>query len=656
MTDLRVPDVRDSSGNPIITSSLPSEAPTSSLIASAHRVDLSVDGAVKRVLNIRQKWQRQAIDDINAIGQLQYGVSIPAALSSRVNYFIATEADEVDSAPIRVLDKTGDAKVAIDTLARLGNTLTITDLIYNLAFNLLGPGECYLICIAARPSQSNAEGQLIVPATPERWVVRSINDVEPFGSSLRTFDELTHLPVVLDQEGDTYIRIWNPDPFRSALATSHVRAVMSSAEELLWWQASASAAAKNRLVTAGMIGIPDNLDLPSDSATDSRLSGNQRFLNKVMDTMMASLKDPTGPAGAVPLLFSYPTNDQGKSGVEVIEYKREHDELLERRTERCLIDIEQGINLPVGVVSGLGSTTHWGGGMVEESVFRDHVEPLVILICSALTRAFLWPILALKGVPDPTKYFIWYDPSNLIVHRDKSANALRARELLIINETATRRELGYKETDKMERDEKDEFIEDLGAVRRGPSQQGIVGNPSETTSTPTDPNAPPSQNAPGDRTSEDTKTATTRGRGRKAIAASANGHSPLIAQLQVLCDEKCRRALEVAGNRLRNRIKGKRNSQWSSAISGIPSIQVAATLGREAVVTIGASDLFDGAFSDISSRLYVLTPDDAELDIASSSQNLTAHLRAVCAEALFTPPDASLMVTAQAIEESLVLA
>lgn len=619
--------------------------------ASAIRVDLSNRNAVKKVLGYRKDWQKQAIEDIVAIGELQYGLSVPAALASRVNIFGATEPDEVDAEPTRT-----DNKLVIDTMDRLGSTITRTDLLYDLAFNLLGPGELYLICIAERGDQ------------PEYWCARGIYEVEEKGTTVKVFDDRIQEDIILDQPGDTFIRVWRPDPFDHKYATSHVRAVLGVAEELLWWDAAAQAVAKSRLSMAGLIGVPSNLEVRAQSEEEAELSGTDRFIARFLDTAMRAQTAPSDQAASIPILFTYPANDQAKSGLEKIEFERPQDELLEARTDRAMKRIEQGINLPAGVISGVGNASHWGAGQIEMSVFRDHVEPLVLLICSALTRAFLVP--ALKGEiklaeedrdpaglfpkddDGPDKYFVWYDASNLIIHQDRAANGLRALELGAINYKALRRELGYSETDEPDEAERQEIIEWLQEVR-GKGKEANV--PLDENGNPKAPTTPPTKTGkPGQKPSESDHVPVVRGKGQAPIAASLNGSTELVAsQLQVMCDEKCRRALERVGNKLRAR--AKKSPQYTAAINGIPAHRVASTLGREVVAKLAPDDIFSDEFAELHSRFVALLPVDfLAVDTIVPVQKLITELKLLCAKALFDPPRASLMVPMELITDTLL--
>lgn len=613
------------------------QAPFQIQLASAARVDLSSRKAVRNVLAKRQDWQNQAIDDVRAIGELAYGLTVPSSLIGRTTFFPAMLPDEIDAEPVR-LDKNEVGEFIIKQFDRLGNQLSRTDLQFDLAFNILAVGEAYLVCFGERPAEARTD----TPATPEHWEVRSITEVTRAGKTIKTWDQLRDQEVILDEsKGDSFIRIWRPDPFQHDKAWSNVRAILTPSEELLWWDSAAQAAAKSRLALSGLVGFPDDLQVKPNTDEEKKMSGSELFVKRFIEACTTAIRNPNDAAASVPIAFTYPRNERNTSGVDKIEWERPQDELLEQRTDRSLQRMEQGINLPRGVISGLGEATHWGGGTIEESLFRDHVEPAVILICSALTRAFLLPILIEADIPDPEQYFIWYDASHLIVHRDRAANALRSVELGGISWRAARRELGYSETDKPTPEERAEILEWLQAVR-GRAKEAPVENPTDAIETPESPTTPPQQNAPGKRTPEGERSGPMRGRGQDPVAAA----------VATLCDEQIRRALERAGNRLRNR--AKKNPNYSAAINGLPPSQVAAVLGRQAVAILGADDLFDDAFTDLHSRILALLPVDfVSYDTIGPINSLTSSLRIICAESLFSPPSPGPIVPDSLIQEMI---
>lgn len=629
------------------------------MVASGKNIDLKSGAILQAVLSWRQKWQAQAWETYDTVGEVKYGINILASLVSRVQYFVAELPENKDAKPQRTENTT-----AIETFERLGNIVTLADLIRELAINLLVPGECYLVAFGARDEQQNKRGDLVRDEHGEVWEIRSTDEVKVENNIFHVVDiELSggvQKWIKLDQEDDTAIRIWRQHARKHHLADSHVRAILDAAEELLWWDAAARGRAKSRLSDTGVVEIPMDMETPPMADDDPALTGAERTAKRILEAAMEPISNPGSSASVAPIVVTYPANDQRKSGLNHLKIDRPQDELIEKRTDRALSRIERGLNLPVGVVSGLGTATHWGGGQIEESTFREHVEPLVMLIISALTTSFLHPILREEGL-DPEKYVIWYDNSNLITHQDKAANSLRALELGAIGWPALRRELGYSESDAPEDDEREEIREWLQSIRSS-QKQGIVEDPSDPNQPGDDPNAPPGKPPPPGKKTAPTeqRAAPLKRKGQSPVAASAytNGLSTLVASVQAMADEKVRRAQEKAGNRLRSR--ARKVPAYSAAIRGVRSEDVARTLGREAVINLGINDLFDGCFDNLTDRLTYFTSShdtfSPRLTASVAAPFLAKKLHEISSEVLFSEPSMHFLVPSSIVEQALDLA
>lgn len=620
------------------------------LVAGGQLIKLGDDTAVQAILKSRQEWQKHAWDVADAVGEVGYGVSILAALMSRLNLYPVEFPDDRSLMPV----PTNNPDI-IAIFERLGSYTERADLQGELTVHLLVPGEGYLCGIQPGEGRDNEE---------EFWAMASTEEVEkttlPSGLATIKLKEWTEKgeDLVLNSSTDppdTFIRIYRRSARHRQKADSHVRSILGAADELAWWDAAAAAAAKSRLAQAGIVAVPSNMELPAETEEEHKLSGNQRLLKRLYQAGVTAIQNPGDASAALPIITSYPWNERGTSGIEVIAMDRPQDELLEKRTDRALTRIAQGMNLPVEVITGLGGASHWGAGQIQESEFREHAEPLAVLIVNALTTAFLRPIAKDDGVSNPDRFGIWYDASNVIAHRDKARNVIRAVELGAANWKALRREIGLSEGDAPNEKEQEAILAWLSSVRRGTGQQGIVKNPEKSPESNGQlPGDIPQENLPGDRTPVEQPAAPLKGRGQNVIQSSANGydptsaiHSELISRLQVMCDDSVRRALEKAGNKLRSR--ANKVPSYKSAIRGVATEDIAATLGREAVIKLGINDLFDGCFTDISARFThwcdrALTHiaalehrDPTYLTHTSAASNLTTALRTIASEALFSP-------------------
>lgn len=571
------------------------------LIASGEEVNLSSDSAVKAVLKRREDWQRQSVDGFDACGLIQNGVGQLADLMSGLVVFAAKQPTDKDAKPTR-----DDDKVCNETVERLGTIDEIGQFLYDLAQLMFLIGESQVLGIQPGPDRPNDEEMWAVYSHLELEQAVFINSDGKAITTVKIPDFHEGKPLTLNPElGDTWIRLWRSHPIRKSKANSHMRALLGPVDELLWWTHAAEGVAKNRLNMSGLIGVPSNLELPEEAGEPANISGGQRFIRRLLKTFVKTIQNPGLSSSSVPSMFTYPWNESGKSGVEIIEMQRPQDELLIARTEYCEKAIAQGFPLPVESFFGVGNASQFGSREISESKFRENVEPFARFLLASLTQAWYRPILKAEGVKDYNKRMLWYDASNLIVHPDMPQAADKGYEYGLVSGSAWRRIRGVPERDAPSEEEQQKTLDWIRALRGkeqgdGPDQPAddTDNNPDE----PTEP-APHQRHAPVEKNG-----APVRGKGQPVLAStSPNGSSlgrrlaeidaDLLSRVQVMADSAMRQEQIRAGNKLKNR--ASKNTRLKAVIKGVGSADIAATLGRETVITLNMSDLFSDSFETV---------------------------------------------------------
>lgn len=84
---------------------------------------------------------------------------------------------------------------------------------------------------------------------------------------------------------------------------------------------------------------------------------------------------------------------------------------------------------------------------VDENEIKFAVQPIVAVVCHALTVGLLRPLLVEQGVPDPDLYSIWYDATPLLVRPDRSKDAQALYDKDVIGAAVLRRENGFDDED-----------------------------------------------------------------------------------------------------------------------------------------------------------------------------------------------------------------
>lgn len=583
--------------------------PHKTLVASGEHVDISKENAITATLKQREAWQVDAAQAYDACGEIHNGITQVADLMSGLVVFAAVQPDEKDAKPQRSTDSKD-----IDTVSRLGSVDDVGQLLYDLSRLLMLIGDAQLIGVQPRPE---------LDIHTETWMAYAMSELESVSvavdgvirTTVRISDFKDGKPLELrqstndddDETGDTWIRVWRSHPLRRNKPDSHIRPLLGAIDELLWWDLAAAAVAKNRLALNGAVGVPDNLELPPEAGESVQLSGAQRFIRRLFNRIIATIQNPGAASAAAPLLFTYPWNESGKSGFDVITFPRENDELMEKRTERALNRIAQGFPLPPEQFFGTGDATYGGTRTISETKWREYVEPFARFVLSALTQAWYRPILRAQGDPDWAKKMLWYDPSAIITFPDMPQAADKGFEYGNVSSAGWRRIRGVPESDAPSEEERKKNMEWLRGLRGKEEKQTPETDPAEDgNDREPDDSTEPKQHKPVEK-----RGAPVRGKGQPVLASGAtNGHNQtslghklaqidadLLSRLQVMADAAMRAEQIRAGNKLSNRA-GK-NPRLKALIKSVAKENVAATLGRETVVMLGMDDLFDDSFESV---------------------------------------------------------
>ena len=115
-----------------------------------------------------------------------------------------------------------------------------------------------------------------------------------------------------------------------------------------------------------------------------------------------------------------------------------------------------------GFISYTGNSA-WA---VDENEIKFGVQPVVAIICHALTVGLLRPLLVEQGVPDSDLYSVWYDTTLFLVRSDRSKDAQILHDRGVISDAVLRRENGFDESDAPDPDERMRtVVRDLIATR-----------------------------------------------------------------------------------------------------------------------------------------------------------------------------------------------
>ncbi|MES9191649.1 hypothetical protein ABEQ60_12460, partial [Cutibacterium acnes] len=157
--------------------------------------------------------------------------------------------------------------------------------------------------------------------------------------------------------------------------------------------------------------------------------------------------DPDSPAAVTPIVVKVPSEHAAQFRHLTLDTGIEAKAVDTR--ERAIRRLALSLDVPPEVLLGMGDSTHWNAGLVDESALRQHISPLVEVICDSLTESVLRPFMP-EG--EAGSVAVAADMSALAQKQDKSQAALDAFDRGVLSAAALRRELGFSEDDADDKD------------------------------------------------------------------------------------------------------------------------------------------------------------------------------------------------------------
>jgi hypothetical protein len=258
------------------------------------------------------KWQQEAWEYYDLIGEIKYTANLVASVMSRVNLYVGY-VDKSANVPseISTMDKLDPEFIqqAEDILYLLesGNGGT-SGLLRNAALNLFVTGECWLVQEPARYSTSE----------PAKYNIRSVEEI--------TATTGRNSQVVIKPRRDSkpadflplptkgfITRIWRNHPRYSDEADSSLRGILDICDQLLLVDRTASATAKSRL-NGGLLFVPDGLSNVSQNdgdLEDGDMGGGSddeqdSFEEELIAAMVTPIEDVGSASAVVPLVVRGP--------------------------------------------------------------------------------------------------------------------------------------------------------------------------------------------------------------------------------------------------------------------------------------------------------------------------------------------------------------
>jgi hypothetical protein len=405
-----------------------------SLIASAMQVkydDLSYNFSQFPYNGRDLAWQRELWRLYNCIPEFHYAADWVGNCCSQVRIYVA-EVDKLGRVQQEVSADGKDAKVAALSDKMFGGPTGKREALRYCGINATVVGEFYIL----GKRQEDAD----------KWYIISPTQIRRIQGEFYWGDKFTRQLIDLSKEMLT--RVWTPHPEWVQYADSPARACQAILRELEQLTKYVFSQIDSRLVGAGLLIIPNNLEMPKADG-DAQTFGDSLMM-RLATAGAASLRGEGTAQAVLPHIVQSPVD--AIEGWKLLQFDSElSKQALELRAE-AIRRLGLGLDMPPEALSGMGEANHWAGWFIDGYGIKVHIEPLMNRICGALTTAYLRPALKLMG-KDPDRYVFAYDTSPLAIRPQRLQDALNLYEKRIVSAEAVRNAGNFKESDAMSDDE-----------------------------------------------------------------------------------------------------------------------------------------------------------------------------------------------------------
>lgn len=398
--------------------------PTTSLVASAVRYS----GKSARIYQPNKDWQRECYRHFAICGEARFAAKFFGQALSR--------------ADLSVSHKTADGpkeKTSGPAVMHLNNLFNGKDgqaqMLDALGTHLTIAGECYLV-------GRTVDGE-------DMWEIVSIIEMQVVGKrwSINYGDGM---PPVMLGDNDVVIRIWIPNPARRIEADSPFRSLLPVLSEIEWLTRHIFAQTQSRLTGAGILFLPQEMTFPPPPEVDGKPAevANEAdgFMLTLADGMITPVKDPGSPSATVPIVVTAPGDHIDKA--KLMHFWSELDGKALEMRQAAISRFADGMDLPREQVLGMSSNSgtgggnsngvsHWGAWQIEESTIKFHIEPMLELICNALTIGYLRPLT------EDIKPFVSYTTNRLRLRPDRSKESLELYDRGLLKKEIPVKENGF---------------------------------------------------------------------------------------------------------------------------------------------------------------------------------------------------------------------
>lgn len=458
-----------------------SKAPTpvTSLTAGGSTYNAGQYTDATYVNQLRQAWQQKVFDIYDTEGHLFYATNYVGGAMSRIRLVAAKKPIKTGelARPVVIEDGPVAEMVKLISSAKGGQS----GFLRQTGRNMFLVGEVWI----AASEIMWADGLVHT-----QYDAISVDEIQTAAGSSSNFMRKPlpgAQPIPLPKNASVY-RIWKEHPRFSELADSGARSCLELLEKIIILNRAEKAVARSQLAGAGILALPQELVPPSMQNQDKNADPTQSnpLWASLAEAMTAPLRDESVPSAVVPWLLVGPADIISKLRYEPMARKFD-TAAANKSIEGAIEQIANTLEIPKEILLGVGEATHWTAWAIREDVFQAHIQPLIELVCDALTRTFLRGalrklapadlanLLTSLGVDTVDDIIVWYDASQLVQAPDKGDKYAAAHDRFVVTDEAYANALNIPKEDRLDKSS-EEYAKRVGLKMVDP-HMAITGEP-----------------------------------------------------------------------------------------------------------------------------------------------------------------------------------
>jgi hypothetical protein len=442
--------------------------------------------------------------------------------------------------------------------------------------------------------------------------------------------------------GSLPVKTWRPDPQLNYRPDSPVNGALPILRELSLLTQHVEAQATSRLAGAGMVFMDAGIEFEG---------GWQAFIKEWLSTVVTPIKDRSVPAAYAPFPVKIPLGKGEKMADKIyhLMFATPFDEQSLKLRAEAIGRLATAMDMPTRMLLG-ESENHWGDWHTSEQGIKLHVNPDSQIVCEGITRGYLVPglkatqlgreraledggmgrVIQLRDAPPPLyeghEVFCWYDSSDLAQKPDISEQAREAYDRFEAAGDTYRSAAGLDSAppdgQELERQVwlsmlRDPTLAPLALLKLGMADEDelkLIGAGASGDVVPPGAQPPPAGEEP------EPDTGGPPDRTEQPAPVRVAPPQPQAADSQALiaaCDGMVHRAMEKAGNKLRQKLR-----RTTSAAPDCPAVAAHTTCQADAFLQL--DDMLAGAWDrvpEVAARLGV-NPDLLAADLDTYCRNL----------------------------------